>query len=313
MHSLTFSTMNQAYWGTYNYVQGNGKRFVHRGAPCIEVRPMCVEITMPEYSLFTGTLRRLNYRFWAAETLGYIAGWGTYNGKKYADLLVKLNSNYANFRSPHTEMLFPMVRYGDGFKEGLPRAYQTLSENPDRRQAYVPVWNHLTDHSYEESPCMTGCQFFTEEVDYGQALGKVRCLSMLAHMRSNDLGWGFPYDVASMCAILIAMAGALNMGVGRYHHMATSMHYYRDGSMGEGPPRVLSPDDEIHLRKPPVMPVAKMADIRSVQAAAGDILHAMYAHFVVNSDRGVDFNMKAHEDVEWVKQWCNVVRWGWPR
>jgi hypothetical protein len=310
MFNREFVTMNEAYWQVYCGITNGGQRFTHRGTECLELRPFHMTISCPQLGLFTGVARRMNYRFWAAETLGYIAGWGLYDGRRYAELLVKLNSNYANFRDAYTGLLNPMVRYGDGFYEGLPRAYDTLLENYDRRQAYISIWQHNTKHSYEESPCMTGCQFFTEQLDPDTLS---RSLSMLVHMRSNDLNWGVPYDVASMCTILCTMAGALGLPVGRYYHTATSMHYYLNGKMGEAPPRVHPPTEGGFLVEPPSIPQFTGGMMQDAQAIARELLSCMHDHFVVAGGKGKDFDMGSDERFSWAHDWCEVVRWSWPK
>lgn len=316
MTTLVFPTMNRAYWGMYQHVRQTGTVFTHRGADCMEVRPFMMKITRPELSLFTGIPRRMNYRFWVAETLGYIAGWGTYMGREYAELLTKLNSNYRNFTDHNSGELFGMVKYGDGFRYGLPRAFDTLKQNPDRRQAFIPIWERHTEHSYQESPCMVGMQFFTEKrnilsTDGGDAQ-QIYVLSAMVNIRSNDLNWGVPYDIAAMCAIQIAMANALDIRIGSYWHVAVSMHYYLNGNNGEGPPNINNPDHEAYLPNPPRMPTSFAGDdIRFTQALAHKLLLDMHDHFVVKERKAYKFQSD-HEGSDWVKQWCDILRWNWP-
>lgn len=324
-----YGSMDEAYYPVYADVRDNGDVYNHReGRVCTEMRPYVFQLTDPTKALFTGSERRMNYRFWAAETLGYIAGWGLYRGKQYADLLVKLNSNYANFRDAYTGLLHKMVCYGDGFGPGLAKAYETLSKGPNRRQAIVYIGGPETRHTYEDNPCLATAQFFVEYdyIEDGKFASRVENnlpfgrrepkLSALFHIRSNDLNWGFPYDVASFCAIQIAMAGALGMAVGTYTHMATSLHYYHTGAaMGEGPPNITFYEDTEWIVKPPKIPWIDGADLNSgidrIQKTASWLLEQMFEHFVIYDKPGRDF----YSDIPdmWARRWTNVIKWGWPK
>jgi len=338
MNCRTFASANEAYHAVYEDVLNDGARFSHReGRSCLELRPYVFTLADPHIGLYTGVTRRMNYRFWAAETLGYIAGWGSiYRAKEYADLLVRLNSNYANFRDPYTEALHKMVCYGDSFGPGLLRAYETLKAGPNRRQAIVYIGSPETRHTYEDNPCLATAHYYmehraapvkvaptwdTEDISPIEDMQAVRrgdyvvkpVLSALYHIRSNDLNWGFPYDVAAFCAIQLALASALGVAPGAYHHMATSMHFYESGPMGEGPPNIAPYEEEVWAALPPAMPAADhQCSMHGAQALAGILLDAMHGHFVVNNGRGAGFQLPKWEDNEWARQWCDVVRWGWP-
>lgn len=317
MRSMEFESMDEAYWELYSHAIDNGERFQHRGDVCVELRPFSFTIRKPELGLFTGAPRRMNYRFWAAETLTYLAGWGSLKKEKACRLLKVLNSNYANFSrvgADGVEELNPMVRYGDGFGQGLLRAYDTLSADPGRRQAYVSIWNRDTPHSYDESPCLIGVQYFTSRNKDGQLE-----LCSLANIRSNDMNWGLPYDVASLCAIQLAMAGALGMTAGPYHHVACSLHYYEGrpfSASGCGPPKVSPPDVEESIACPPRMPHMRADEgmtMLDMQRLADTLLELMYTHFVELRRSGKGFSVGRMEEIGWAGDWCDVVRWGWPR
>jgi hypothetical protein len=301
-----YQDMDHAYPGVFQRVSNNGQPFIHRGAKCVELRPYSMELADPMHALFTGKTRRMNYRFWAAETLAYIAGWGTrYMHDGLTRLLIALNSNYVKFCHDTLvdRRLNKMVCYGDGFGAGLPRSWRTLDENTGRRQAYVSIWDTDTQQSYEGSPCLTGAQFFSDHA------GR---LCSLFSIRSNDLNWGFPYDVASFCAIQIAMAGALGMPVGSYHHVACSMHYYENGNMGEGPPNISRYEEEERLASPPEMPPPpERQEFTKLQTRADYMLRVMLSD--IENCRPLWKYAPELCDDAWSNGWAKVVRWSWPR
>lgn len=307
----SYKSTNDAYYDIYETVDLLGTRYPHReGRWCKEIRPYHFSLYSPVNGLYTGSTRHMNYRFWVAETLAYIAGWGSMvEQERYAQLLIKLNSNYKNFSTIHggVQKLHKMVCYGDGFGPGLQRACQTLMSGPMRRQAIVYIGGPDTMHTYEDNPCLATAHFYIEK-----GLNDKSFLSALFHIRSNDLNWGFPYDVASFCAIQIAMAGALGIHPGRYHHIATSMHYYENGPMGEGPPKVMEPHIEPWIINAPEMPCIPNVLMTEIQDEAHIILCAMHQHFVVDDLPSWQFNPDIYLS-HWGQDWCEIVRWRWDK
>ena len=303
--------MDRAYWDIYKDIEANGHVFVHRGAECVEVRPYSFTLLDPSDGLYTGKKRRMNYRFWAVETLMYIAGWGTYKEAKAFQLLTKVNSNYNNFSTDHK--LNGMVKYGDGFGQGLMRAYDTLKENRYRRQAYVSIWNRDTPHSYEDSPCLIGAQYFVEKINNSEGLPEDR-LSALYNIRSNDLNWGVPYDVASNCAIQCLLADCLCIDVGYYYHTACSMHYYRNGNMGETPPNIEPVRPQSYLKDAPFIPRSpQRMSMQEANFIADFMLDELHTHLVVDCKPGHRFVSLQENASDWAKAWGDVVRWSWPK
>lgn len=319
----TFTGMDDAYYAIFKQCLSDGEDMDHRAGTCREMRPYHFSLVRPDAGLYTGASRRMNYRFWAAETLCYLAGWGEHEAQRCAELLIKLNSNYHNFShnyNLHTDVnnsdnnvstveLFPMVRYGDGFGQGLARCYDTLKKKPGSRQAYLTTWDRDTPHGYSESPCLASAQYFLD-----------RCgLAALYNIRSNDLNWGVPYDVASNCCIQWTLAGALGMPLGKYHHMAGSMHYYlAGGKEGVGPPKLASPMGEEWIQNGPRIPrPTHVCDVRRYQEWADGILREMHRHFVVDGRPGARFTpvLKCgeHSASPWISQWVDVIRWRHPK
>jgi len=51
-------------------------------------------------------------------------------------------------------------------------------------------------------------------------------LDMIVSMRSNDLLWGFSYDINQFAYIQKLLAGVLNVKLGQYIHHSNSLHIY---------------------------------------------------------------------------------------
>lgn len=93
--------------------------------------------------------------------------------------------------------------------------YDMLKENPNTRQAVIHI--KTADDKYSNDVNCTVClQFFIRD-------GK---LYLTTYMRSNDLWMGFPYDVFQFTNMQVLMAMQLGIEVGKYTHIAGSLHLY---------------------------------------------------------------------------------------
>ena len=105
-----------------------------------------------------------------------------------------------------------------GFKTNqLERIIERLSKRNDTRRAVISILESadLAPGS-EEAPCTIALQFIRRR----------ERLHLIAIMRSNDAYLGFPHDVFCFTMIQEIVARALGIGLGEYHHFATSLHLY---------------------------------------------------------------------------------------
>jgi thymidylate synthase len=207
MLSFEGTSFNNVYAAAITECAKSGEVLYPKGDKCRELRPAMITLFDPTKALYTGKSRRLNYCFLAIECLSYIAGWG--DNHEHAELMIAANSQYKKYLDDKTGLLIPMVCYGLRFKTELPKVYDILKKDPDSRQAVASIYGDAT-------PCTVSLQF----MKHGDAL------DLLVNMRSNDLNWGTPYDVASFCAIQMMMASLTGLKIGYYCHVAGSLHYY---------------------------------------------------------------------------------------
>ena len=244
-----YRSFNEGYARIIDNVEVHGDRFRPRGHSCLEVRPGHFQIYSCNLGLYSGVSRKLNYRFLAAEALSYIAGWCH---TEHAELLCMLNPKVLPFVNAKTAMFDGA--YGQSFARSLPLVAQSLIDDPHTRQAYASIWkpDPLGMMPTKDLPCTLGLHFYSlpgknvwGDVINAQDSHIVSRLGMSAHMRSNDLNWGTPYDVAAFCAIQLSMCSVTAMDPGPYHHHAGSIHVYE-----ETPPNVHTPDSEGFLDFP---------------------------------------------------------------
>jgi hypothetical protein len=270
--------MNEAYRPLVDFVRENGEATQPRGFACFEVRPTSFSIEDAREGLYQGVSRYLNYRFFAVEALQYIAGWG--KEKRHADLLVASNSKMKAFRNPVTH-LFDGA-YGPRLAQSLPAIADLLTRDPFSRQAYASIWHPSLLTELDNSldiPCTLGLHFYQQGY---------RTLGMSAQMRSNDLNWGTPYDVAAFCSIQCLMAGILGWKPGQYHHYSGSLHIYlkTPPSVCRRPVETWSTDIEV----PRFLAEAPPLNARALMHSANCLLERL-AHHVLDLDQAwVDFN-----------------------
>lgn len=129
---------------------------------------------------------------------------------------------------------------------------QTLTRDPDSRQAVIPIFQPGDPGSKtKDMPCTLSLQFLMRD-------GK---LDMVVNMRSNDLWFGGVYDIFCFTALQELMANEMDAYVGTYYHHAGSLHLYEKnaadveatlnqasyekGTKFKAPPAVIMPEDTI--------------------------------------------------------------------
>ena len=167
---------------------------------------VCV-LTDPRNCLMTIPQRKLSYQFAVIEKMEYLYG------KHDAERIKAYNKNIGNYAG---EYGYFDGNYAQRFNFWLDHVYGLLKNDPDTRQAVISIYDQTARHQSKDIPCTLTLQFFIRE-------GK---LHLIASMRSNDLLWGFPYDVNAFCFIQEVLASWLGVELGTYQHNVGSMHIY---------------------------------------------------------------------------------------
>ena len=179
-----------------------------RGLEVLEKVGTVAILTNPRECLIDLSARKLNYRYAAIEKLEYL--WGKHDYER----LTAYNSNLGWVKG---ELGYFDGNYAQRFNYWLDHIYLLLKKDPDSRQAVVNIYDSISRHqSSKDIPCTLTLQFLIRE-------GK---LNLITNMRSNDLLWGFPYDINAFCFIQEVMAKWLNVELGYYQHNVGSTHIY---------------------------------------------------------------------------------------
>jgi thymidylate synthase len=204
-----------------------GKTRSPRGLKTLELEDAVITISSPTgpNSLVTLPERGLSMDYLRGELKWYLSGSLEVEGiAKYSKFWRALanadgtvNSNYGHYVLGGMFTEFNNNRC-KGNQSQFDWCYQRLKEDPSTRKAIINF--NQPYHKYEENKdfVCTVSQIFRMD-DAGRLVSKV-------YMRSNDLIYGFCYDVPFFTLIQRMMAYKLGIPFGRYQHHAESLHVY---------------------------------------------------------------------------------------
>ena len=203
------NTGDKLYIQAIEYVLQNGSEINPRGLKCTETLGTVLTLTNPQKSLITLKERYMAYKFCMAEKFCYLTGNGGEN------ILPRYAKNISKFINPVTGKFDGA--YGPRLIKQYDYILQLLKKDPDTRQAIMTVNNYHDDlHESLDIPCTLSLQLLKRQ-------GK---LNMIVTMRSNDLLWGFPYDISNFTFLQECFAAELGVEVGWYQHQVGSLHIY---------------------------------------------------------------------------------------
>jgi len=189
----------------------HGKVVKPRGQETRELIGVQLELNRPEYNILSPHVRKPSYHFMVAEFLWILLGMND------LAMIQPYNAVMRQF-SDDGETL--AGAYGPKLLEQLPYVLQTLTQDPESRQAVISIWQPRPRES-RDIPCTVALQFLIRGNDTVAPK-----LEMVTFMRSNDAWLGLPYDIFTFTMIQRYVALRLGVGLGTYHHMVGSMHLY---------------------------------------------------------------------------------------
>lgn len=152
--------------------------------------------------------RRLNYTFMCAEALWLSMGLNR------VDLIRPYNHSLGKFAADPGASHFQGA-YGPRIIDQIDYVVDTLTKDPDSRQAIISIWRPRPRASADIA-CTISMQFFNRD-DH---------LHMHTYMRSQDIWLGTPYDIFTFTFIQSLVAYRLDLDAGSYTHTMGSLHLY---------------------------------------------------------------------------------------
>lgn len=181
------------------------------GDVCGEVINAITVINDPTRCIMKTPMRNLSMRYTIGELLWYLSGNNelsqiqkyTKNWDRMSDDGIHVNSNYGY-----------CIQKKYGFDQ-WEYVKELLSKKSETRQAVMHI--KTADNAESKDVNCTVCLQF---------LIRDNKLYMTVYMRSNDLWYGFPYDVFQFTAMQVLMSMQLGVDLGTYTHVAGSLHLY---------------------------------------------------------------------------------------
>lgn len=212
-------TADEVYCDMYQKLERFGKISMGRNGQTKELTHVCLTISDPTQRWIERRKPVISPAFAIAELVMIM------NGSDEAALLNAWNPALPKYQGKYKR--YPgaygkRLRYSFGFDQ-ISRAYDTLKNNPESRQAVIEIWKpdiDLPQNKGQPNNADIPCNICS--------LLKIRNKKLLwtQVMRSNDIVFGLPYNFLQFTFLQEIIAGWLNVGVGEYMHISDSLHMY---------------------------------------------------------------------------------------
>ncbi len=179
-----------------------------RGFRTKEISPLMVSIENPRARLAYHPNRHYNLAFNIAEVVTYITGINSVEALEFFNPRIKDYSDNG---------LWFYGAYGPRIQPYIDDVVSKLRSDDGSRQAVISIYNSKDMQvKTKDVPCTLAIQFMVRD----------KKLNGYVFMRSNDLFWGFQYDMFSFTVLHELISNLLNIPMGHYDHVANSMHVY---------------------------------------------------------------------------------------
>lgn len=206
--------IKDAYLGGIEMLLRCGGESSPRGKKIKEVLNVSFEIKNPRKRLVWFEAREKNFNLCHAIVEFFML----FENKNDVEYFAKFNENVRQF-SDNGETFHGS--YGKRIGNiGIIEVIGTLRKDKDSRQAVLSIYDSCLDLNVEtkDVPCTETLQFLIRD----------NKLNMIVNMRSNDIVWGFPYDVFMFTSLQEVIANTLNVELGTYYHNVGSFHVYEE-------------------------------------------------------------------------------------
>ena len=215
MISISGGSANELFSAAVHRVLAEGRRVCPRGAETKEILGAPLMLTEPRRRLVSlAPVRLLNPAFAVAEAVWILSG-------SDDPWIFDYNTRLAQFADDGVlrGAYGPRMRHWGNRVDQLDRVRALLQEDPDTRRALIQLYDPARDTApNRDIPCTLNFRFYLRE-------GR---LHMHTTMRSQDLWWGFCYDLFTFTVLHELMAHWIGAQVGEYHHHVDSLHLYAD-------------------------------------------------------------------------------------
>lgn len=225
METFAGNGVNGVYADAIHAIMAEGTEVPSRNGATMELHPAAFEIHHPWKRLVTAYGRPVNVAFSLAEVLWIFAGRSDVRMLKHYNSRISDYSDDGDvFNAPYGGRL----RHQFGIDQ-IEMVIEILKSDKDSRQASLvishPVYDRgfdkdangeFTKHESKDRACNVYCHLMVRN-------GK---LDWLQIVRSNDAMWGTPYNWMQFTMLQEYIATAVGIPMGKYVHVADSLHIY---------------------------------------------------------------------------------------
>ena len=208
------SSASDAFLDTLNKLKESGLETAPRGQKVRELVLETIPIS-PQFPIPDFQSRPFNWKYFAGEMYWYLNGDRNIEYiKNFSSFWNRIADEDGNINSNYGNLLF--------YSKQLIWAYDSLVKDKESRQAISFV--NRPEFQYEGNKdfvCTFYLNFWIRQDE----------LHMKVQMRSNDLFYGYSYDVPFFAAVMQTMWHNLrehypDLKLGKYYHCADNIHYY---------------------------------------------------------------------------------------
>lgn len=224
MYLIEGNSFSEVYKKAIMTILRNGQEVSPRGSKTFELAPATIVIKDARKLLTMPKLRNGNYAFQLAEALWML------RGSNDLEEIAHYNRIWRHFEDSDEPGILngaygERLRAWNGDIDQFTEVYKKLKEDPYSRQATMIIFDperdnqlHTNGKYSKDIPCTN---YFNFQIRDGK-------LNMLTVMRSNDLHKGTLYDIPNFIIFQHILAGWLEVEVGKYTHVAASLHIYEN-------------------------------------------------------------------------------------
>ena len=205
---------NDAWIKTIKYLKKYGKESAPRSKRIKEILGYNICIENPKNKIIYCPTRKMSLPYAVGEFIYYITGDNSLEFiQYYSNQFKNFTDDDKTINSAYGHRIFGYTNLID-FNQ-WEHVKKQLKEDIDTRQAIIHL--HLPNNKKtNDELCTLTLQFIIRN----------NKLNLFVNMRSNDIIWGFTYNVFNFTLFQELMANELNIEVGYYYHNAASMHIY---------------------------------------------------------------------------------------
>lgn len=208
------NTANELYEKALDALVKTGKTVKPRGLEIKELLNVTLKLTNPRARYVYNQDRNASWAYAYGELIWYLLGDNSLDYISYYSRFYKgISDDNKTVNSAYGYRIFgnhPQIEFNQ-----WERVVNLLKQDKDSRQAIIHIHTPSNIKTKDEV-CTLSLQFFIRD----------NALHMVTNMRSNDLVYGFTYDVFCFTFLQELMANELNVQVGDYYHNVASLHIY---------------------------------------------------------------------------------------